>query len=254
MDIDHQGLEVWECILCDSPVQYYDAQALKVHLAQHHPGAVKDIENFVDACVTATRPTMLSCPLCAWAEEQPNAFDTETLMDHIAEHTHSFALRSLPWPSTIESSHAIDPLTGSQIDDWRSKIPQIEVEVEIEHQQEPFEAQPRPNYFEDLVTYMGNNLNLTLNDSNPTKRHRESDDSNYFENNEYFAEEADSAVASATESDISNQDANSSMSESQSRYEAVAVLIVYWIPESQEDLSVTKEVLVLDFIPIGLLD
>jgi hypothetical protein len=35
-----------------------------------------------------------SCPLCRWSEKQSERM--QNLQDHIAEHLHSFALRSLP--------------------------------------------------------------------------------------------------------------------------------------------------------------
>lgn len=38
-------------------------------------------------------------PPCNWAEVQTIPFETSVLLDHIAEHLHSFALRSLPWRS-----------------------------------------------------------------------------------------------------------------------------------------------------------
>ena len=39
------------------------------------------------------------CPLCSWGEEKL-VVDPAMLLDHIAEHIHSFSLYSLPWAET----------------------------------------------------------------------------------------------------------------------------------------------------------
>lgn len=66
------------------------------HLRETHSGSVNE-EQYSTVVTEAARPIpsgICRCPLC----DSTGPADSTDLLDHIAEHLHNFALRSLPWP------------------------------------------------------------------------------------------------------------------------------------------------------------
>ncbi len=66
------------------------------HIRSHHSDTISE-DQFFTLLADAARPVpsgINRCPLC----DSTAPADSDLLFDHIAEHLHSFALRSLPWP------------------------------------------------------------------------------------------------------------------------------------------------------------
>ncbi|KKP00179.1 hypothetical protein THAR02_07703 [Trichoderma harzianum] len=90
----------WECLPCrnvkEMPLLFASVDEFLKHTKQDHGDSISEdlYSTLVDA---STRPApfeMTQCPLC----DQEGQMDSKELIDHIAEHVHSFSLRSLPWP------------------------------------------------------------------------------------------------------------------------------------------------------------
>jgi hypothetical protein len=56
------------------------------------------MDTFTTACTTNIPLMIISYLLCIWAEDQTEAIDAETLIDHVAEHVYSFS----PGSATIQ--------------------------------------------------------------------------------------------------------------------------------------------------------
>ncbi|KAK1255027.1 hypothetical protein MKX08_009022 [Trichoderma sp. CBMAI-0020] len=66
------------------------------HTKLHHGDSITE-DQHATLISAAARPVPLDitrCPLC----DQTGPVDSDELLDHIAEHVHTFSLRSLPWP------------------------------------------------------------------------------------------------------------------------------------------------------------
>jgi hypothetical protein len=92
--------QCWECIPCKTPgrvpLVFPSVDDLLRHVKQLHNDMIKEsqYQTLVESAA-APAPTGISqCPLC----DETGAADSEPLLNHIAEHMHEFALRSLPWP------------------------------------------------------------------------------------------------------------------------------------------------------------
>lgn len=94
----------WECPICKEPLHFGFKDAFEYHLETAHPKAIAaaDLPTFLAAC---SKPKILggsSCPLCSFAgTKNDTGYDLDQsgqeLLNHVAEHVHSFSLRALPW-------------------------------------------------------------------------------------------------------------------------------------------------------------
>ncbi|KAH8699354.1 hypothetical protein GQ44DRAFT_832153 [Phaeosphaeriaceae sp. PMI808] len=95
---DHSHLtSYWECHLCEDSVQLGSEEMFISHIMEQHRRAVKEnqIPTFLKVCAKPKILDGMTCPLCSvGAIDQDES--GELLLDHIAEHIHSFALTSLP--------------------------------------------------------------------------------------------------------------------------------------------------------------
>lgn len=95
---DHQ--QCWECLPCATPGKlppiFPSVEGFLDHLRHVHGGTIGEGQ-YSTLLLDAARPApsgISRCPLC----DETAPADSDTLLEHIAEHLHSFALLSLPWP------------------------------------------------------------------------------------------------------------------------------------------------------------
>lgn len=98
MQEDHETAKYWRCAACLEPTRFDLESDFDAHLRNQHKEVIPEnqIPIFVSMSAYTAPPSLVSCPLCpppADEEADPNA-----ILDHTAEHVHSFSLRSLPWP------------------------------------------------------------------------------------------------------------------------------------------------------------
>ncbi|KAM3425902.1 hypothetical protein NHJ13734_009824 [Beauveria thailandica] len=98
MNSDHKSSQYWLCFACPEPMKFCEKGGFTRHLQTEHDDtiSVDQIPIFVNACMCNAPMTLSSCPLCAQSASDDE--DPEVLLAHVAQHIHSFALESLPWP------------------------------------------------------------------------------------------------------------------------------------------------------------
>ena len=97
MQNDHEGTEQWVCQACSQKniyISFQEAADFTAHLQQQHDKRIKpqQIPMLLSAWRRKVPFEISACPLCCFASDDKNA-----LLDHTAEHIHSFSLRALPW-------------------------------------------------------------------------------------------------------------------------------------------------------------
>lgn len=100
MEKEHESTFEWVCHLCrhkDIDSVFRDRSAFRAHLEGEHDRDIKP--HRIEMLLTAWRRKILlkltHCPLCSFRSE-----DHSVVLNHSAEHVHSFSLRSLPWGPT----------------------------------------------------------------------------------------------------------------------------------------------------------
>lgn len=97
MQNDHEGTEKWVCQACSQKniyISFQGAADFTAHLQQQHDKRIKpqQIPMLLSAWRRKVPFEISACPLCCFNSDDKNA-----LLDHTAEHIHSFSLRALPW-------------------------------------------------------------------------------------------------------------------------------------------------------------
>ncbi|RSL58099.1 hypothetical protein CEP53_006257 [Fusarium sp. AF-6] len=89
----------WQCPLCEDEPQFASMTDMMEHFMALHPDAAErdDISTLISLS-TQRKIGIEACPLC----DVEGIVDSPELIEHVLEHVHDFALRSLPWP---RSSH-----------------------------------------------------------------------------------------------------------------------------------------------------
>jgi len=102
MEEVHESDDYWEC--CQGSQRFGEEEMFISHLKQFHQVvSSEDIkEFFVENCRMSDFPLDKSCPLCPWLPGEHMEVDRDSLLNHIAEHIHSFSLYALPWAETSE--------------------------------------------------------------------------------------------------------------------------------------------------------
>jgi hypothetical protein len=140
----------WVCTLCDrmNSRTFDDVEGFQKHMRETEDHAELFTEQQLPIlCKMSMRlmPLELTCcPLCKWSQAQ--TADGMSLQDHIAEHIHSFALRSLLWDEVneefvtgadVEESQSIDSdgsqyptSTGDIMQFWKHEISLTKLSVE----------------------------------------------------------------------------------------------------------------------------
>jgi len=99
MHEEHETAKYWLCIACLEPTKFDLESYFEGHLRTQHGEVVPEdqIPIFIAMSAHTAPPSLVSCPLCPPPTSDEEA-DADALLDHAAEHVHSFSLRSLPWP------------------------------------------------------------------------------------------------------------------------------------------------------------
>jgi tetratricopeptide (TPR) repeat protein len=125
--LDHRSSHYWECSACtdaDNAIVFSTPDDFMGHMQELHRN-VSDVDasRLLDICVRSDPISVKICPLCV-LESQSNDMDPETLLDHIGDHMHDFALQSLPWmdtPENISLKYLADE-TVSKITKWFNEV------------------------------------------------------------------------------------------------------------------------------------
>lgn len=151
---NHRMSQSWTCFACANSIEFNDKQDFIEHTREEHKDAITEdqIPAITSVSAKSTPFAINACPLCKWADTNPLF-----LLDHIAEHVHSFSLKALPWAPS-----------GKEEDSARMNDSAAKVKLWLGHQAtQDEEEEERPRYSRDQEV-------------------EEIDD--YFENNDYFAE------------------------------------------------------------------
>lgn len=115
--VEKEHQQCWQCPPCTVPGKaprvFPTVDGLISHLADAHCDTIGEAQHST-IVANAARPVpsgTSSCPLC----DSTGSADSSELLDHIAEHIHSFALRSLPWAK--DESHGTDDNDSNSGDD-----------------------------------------------------------------------------------------------------------------------------------------
>lgn len=96
MEKEHGGTEQWVCLACSQKslhVTFREPTGFTAHLEQEHSKIKpQQILMLLSAWRRKIPLKISACPLCRFVDDDQNS-----VLDHVAEHIHSFSLRSLPW-------------------------------------------------------------------------------------------------------------------------------------------------------------
>jgi hypothetical protein len=97
MNEEHGGTVQWVCHACSQKNVYAtfgESADFSAHLEQQHGKGIRpgQIPMLLSSWRRKVPFNISACPLCSFQSDDQNA-----LLDHTAEHIHSFSLRSLPW-------------------------------------------------------------------------------------------------------------------------------------------------------------
>ncbi|QKX62441.1 uncharacterized protein TRUGW13939_09602 [Talaromyces rugulosus] len=97
MEMEHGGSEQWVCLACSQKslnVTFREPVDFTAHLEQEHSKIKPQQIPMLLSTWRRKVPLKISaCPLCGFEDNDQNF-----VLDHVAEHIHSFSLRSLPLP------------------------------------------------------------------------------------------------------------------------------------------------------------
>ncbi|KAF1828138.1 hypothetical protein BDW02DRAFT_603717, partial [Decorospora gaudefroyi] len=174
---DHVVSTSWECDICGNTETFPCESVFVTHLTDIHLGAIPadQMELFVEMGLKQTVEEISSCPLCSWAQDAEGVVSNDQLLEHVAEHIHSFALRSLPWaPDKNEENQATFKHAFEKVEEWFAKCyPDAET----------FGYKPSPRAMES-----------------------KKDPDDYFHTHEYFAESSRESSLAPTLSSIRTDD------------------------------------------------
>lgn len=179
----HPSSSYWECFACDTAGKFYSAETFTAHVKEHQSISEVHIPTLIDVCLQKA-PRITSCPLCSWAEDQKEDLDSKALLDHVAEHIHSFSLLSLPWAAATNEigkpdfDRSVKKVKGWAYTYWPTMLDRDEHQPSFDATFSTKEHQP------SFDTTFG------------TKEHEPSvdvtfsiqDGDNYFDQNDYFVE------------------------------------------------------------------
>ncbi|KAI9367894.1 hypothetical protein BJX61DRAFT_547065 [Aspergillus egyptiacus] len=104
MNKEHNSALQWVCQTClqkSIHIAFDEADEFISHIKQQHGEGIKPhhIPILLSAWRRKTPLEITACPLCGFEGDGQS-----TVLDHTAEHVHSFALRSLPWNDDVEEN------------------------------------------------------------------------------------------------------------------------------------------------------
>lgn len=124
MFTDHIASASWVCDICGNTETFTTESDSITHLTDLHQDAIPadQVTLFAELCYKRTTAEISSCPLCSWAEDADGYITNEQLLEHVAEHIHSFALRSLPWaPDKDDHDRNTFERAFEKVEDWFAK-------------------------------------------------------------------------------------------------------------------------------------
>lgn len=97
IDKEYGGTEQWVCHACSQKnihATFHKSNHFTAHLQHQHSNGItpQHIPMLCSAWRRKVPIEISACPLCSFEDD-----DRDVLLDHTAEHIHSFSLRSLPW-------------------------------------------------------------------------------------------------------------------------------------------------------------
>ena len=112
-----QAGQRFQCAPCQTPAFFVDEDELQEHLDRAHPGIDDEdrLPAFIEMCGINGSAALRFCPFCSHVSEAPvevpiQVPDQSSLLDHIAQHIHSFSLFALPWATTRgDDAVIVDP-------------------------------------------------------------------------------------------------------------------------------------------------
>ncbi|KAM0257683.1 hypothetical protein ACHAQJ_004248 [Trichoderma viride] len=185
----------WKCQLCNNAdTAFFSEDDLTGHVKEEHRDSFPlDLIGTVRLWPSTPRLGLNACPLCPSAGPE----DAPELVNHILEHTHDFALRSLPWADKnidLPASSGIynfdflqfSELPGSTLlYQWLNEL-NVEAEIQATGQWKQT----------DLIL---RKLAASRAQLNANKK------PSYFMANDYFGSDADSSVNARSENSVSSQ-------------------------------------------------
>lgn len=116
MQEEHRSAQYWICFACREKRRFDEQVEFARHLENDHRNGIsaEQIPTFLSACSRSAPVEIKDCPLCSNATSE----DTKLLLDHIAEHVHSFSLRSLPWGPTDIPEGELGTIKTNSHDDY----------------------------------------------------------------------------------------------------------------------------------------
>ena len=96
---DTNATQKWECKPCREAQIFGSEEDLESHVAANHPdiSLTDRLPDFLDVCAARYPHYSQICPICSSPLGDWPLPETNSVLDHIAEHIHSFSLYSLPW-------------------------------------------------------------------------------------------------------------------------------------------------------------
>ncbi|RGP78855.1 calcium calmodulin-dependent kinase [Fusarium longipes] len=113
--------DVWMCFACLECLQFERVDDFVAHTRQEHPDTISEdqVHALAVACRKSITTEITSCPICAWPIEEEPEVSPEALLDHIAEHIHTFSLQALPWgPNTVYETQTQIQKAAIKVEHW----------------------------------------------------------------------------------------------------------------------------------------
>ncbi|KAK4445205.1 hypothetical protein QBC34DRAFT_166332 [Podospora aff. communis PSN243] len=97
---EHEMSKYWLCSACLEPRRFEVESHFTAHLRDGHREVISEeqIPTLISMSTHTAPLSAISCPLCPPPTHEVD-IDPNAMLDHAAEHVHSFSLRSLPWPT-----------------------------------------------------------------------------------------------------------------------------------------------------------
>jgi hypothetical protein len=128
MDEEHGSTVQWVCHACSQKntcATFTESADFTAHLEQQHHKGIKP-KHIPMLCSSWKRKVLFqiaACPLCCFHSDDQNA-----LLDHTAEHIHSFSLRSLPWAPRVGLEEADDDDDDEEYGPFFAEHPYFDVD------------------------------------------------------------------------------------------------------------------------------
>jgi hypothetical protein len=158
---DHRSAQYWVCFACGEAEQFLDEDAFVFHTRKNHHETVSQdqIQILTTVCRRSIPLEINSCPLCNFAAAQNGVVCRDAVIDHIAEHVHSFSLRALPWaPDDEDENEQLINHSVRRVREWTARLDGSEEDFQDNEKYPVFDKPGKPrdldNYF-DSNQYFG---------------------------------------------------------------------------------------------------